>query len=174
MADTDDCIAGYRRLAETVHAHGTVLFGQLFHDGREMMESQDGSLSVALAPSAVPTERFHVMPRAMPVPLVEEIVGVLRFSRPAVAGRRARRRRDRRFARLPAGTVPQPAGQRAHRPVRRAQLENRLRFLREVIASVREHVGRDFVVGIRDLCLGGDRRRPELRRDARRSARSRR
>ena len=44
MADTDDCIAGYRALAETVHPHGTVLFGQLFHDGREMMESQDGSL----------------------------------------------------------------------------------------------------------------------------------
>ena len=39
-----------------------------------MMESQDGSLSVALAPSAVPTERFHVMPRAMPVALIEEIV----------------------------------------------------------------------------------------------------
>ncbi len=91
MADTDDCIAGYRTLAETVHTHGTMLFGQLFHDGREMMESQDGSLSVALAPSAVPTERFHVMPRAMPVPLIEEIVDVLRHSRPSVADRGSRR-----------------------------------------------------------------------------------
>ena len=28
--------------------------------GREIMESQDGSLPVAYAPSAVPNERFHV------------------------------------------------------------------------------------------------------------------
>jgi len=67
MADTDDCIPGYQKLVDAVRPHGTTLFGQLFHDGREMMESQDGSLPVALAPSAVPNERFHVMPRAMPV-----------------------------------------------------------------------------------------------------------
>ena len=67
MADTDECIPGYRKLVDAVRPYGTTLFGQLFHDGREMMESQDGSLAVALAPSAVPNERFHVMPRAMPV-----------------------------------------------------------------------------------------------------------
>lgn len=33
--------------------------------GREILESQDGSTPGALAPSAVPSERFHVMPRAM-------------------------------------------------------------------------------------------------------------
>ena len=38
------------------------------------MESQDGSAPVALAPSAVPTERFHVIPRALPVDLIQEIV----------------------------------------------------------------------------------------------------
>jgi hypothetical protein len=42
-----------------------VIFGQLFHGGREIMDTEDGTLAVALAPSAVPTERFHVMPRAM-------------------------------------------------------------------------------------------------------------
>ena len=88
MADSDDCIPGYRRLVETVQPHGTVVFGQLFHDGREMMESQDGSLPVALAPSAVPSERFHVMPRAMPVSLIDEIVAVLRGVRAAAAVRR--------------------------------------------------------------------------------------
>ena len=73
MATEDDCIPGYRRLAEAVHGHGTAIVGQIFHDGRELMESMDGTLPVALAPSAVPNERFHVMPRAMPIPLIEEI-----------------------------------------------------------------------------------------------------
>jgi 2,4-dienoyl-CoA reductase-like NADH-dependent reductase (Old Yellow Enzyme family) len=73
MATEDACIPGFRRLAEVVHGHGSAIVGQIFHDGRELMESMDGTLPVALAPSAVPNERFHVMPRAMPIPLIEEI-----------------------------------------------------------------------------------------------------
>ena len=74
MATSDDCIAGYRTLAEAVHAEGCAIFSQLFHPGREIMESADGLLAVAYAPSAVPNERFHVMPRALPVALIDEIV----------------------------------------------------------------------------------------------------
>ena len=74
MADDDACIPAFTRLAETVHEHGALIFQQLFHDGRELMESEDGTLPVALAPSAVPNERFHVMPRAMPVAQVREMV----------------------------------------------------------------------------------------------------
>ena len=66
MADDDSAIPGLARLADAVHAHGTAIFEQLFHDGREIMESPDGTLPVAYAPSAVPNERFHVMPREMP------------------------------------------------------------------------------------------------------------
>ena len=148
MADTDDCIAGYRALADTLHPHGTALFGQLFHDGREMMESQDGSLSVALAPSAVPTERFHVMPRAMPVSLIEEIV--------ASFGSAARRLQTAGLdgveivashGYLPAQFLNPRVNLRKDQYGGSA--ENRLRFLNEVIASVREQVGRDFVVGVR-------------------------
>ena len=74
MATSDDCIAGYRTLAKAVHAEGCAIFSQLFHPGREIMESADGLLAVAYAPSAVPNERFHVMPRALPVALIDEIV----------------------------------------------------------------------------------------------------
>ena len=62
MAIADESIPGYRAVAEAVHAHGCRIFAQLFHPGREIMESQDGSLPVAYAPSAVPNERFHVLP----------------------------------------------------------------------------------------------------------------
>src|SRR5262245_41366493 len=65
MATSDDCIPGYRRIAEACHQHGTTVFGQLFHPGREIMETAVGTAPVAYAPSAVPNQRFHVMPRAM-------------------------------------------------------------------------------------------------------------
>jgi 2,4-dienoyl-CoA reductase-like NADH-dependent reductase (Old Yellow Enzyme family) len=74
MATSDDCIPGYARVAEAVHAHGCALFGQLFHPGREIMESQDGTLPVAYAPSAVPTERFHVTPRPMSARMIGEVI----------------------------------------------------------------------------------------------------
>jgi 2,4-dienoyl-CoA reductase-like NADH-dependent reductase (Old Yellow Enzyme family) len=148
MADTDDCIAGYQKLVDAVRPYGTTLFGQLFHDGREMMESQDGSLSVALAPSAVPNERFHVMPRAMPVALIDEIVQCY--------GASARRLQSAGLdgveivashGYLPAQFLNPRVNVRDD--AYGGSLENRLRFLRDVIAAVRDHVGRDFVVGVR-------------------------
>src|SRR5260370_17528760 len=36
MATDDSSIAGYRAVAEAVHRHGTVPFGQLFHPRREI------------------------------------------------------------------------------------------------------------------------------------------
>ena len=74
MATDDACIPGYRRLAEAVHAHGCMIFSQLFHPGREIMESANGLLAVAYAPSAVPNERFHVMPREMDAAMIADIV----------------------------------------------------------------------------------------------------
>ena len=40
----DDCIPGFRLVADAIHRHGTKVFGQLFHPGGEMMGiSPDGS-----------------------------------------------------------------------------------------------------------------------------------
>ncbi len=74
MATDDSSIAGYRSVAEAVHRFGTVLFGQLFHPGREIAEADGGLLSVAYAPSSVPNERFHVMPRPLKRPMIDAIV----------------------------------------------------------------------------------------------------
>ena len=117
--------------------HDAVVFGQLFHDGREIMESQDGSLPVSLAPSAVPNERFHVMPRAMPVSLIDEIVAASGVPRGRLRVRRPRRRRGRRVPRLPARAVPEPSGQRARRRVRRARTRTGCASCGEVIACDR-------------------------------------
>jgi len=154
MATDDDCIPGYRRLADALHRHGCAVFGQLFHPGREIMESQDGSAPVALAPSAVPTERFHVMPRALPTDILREIV--------AGYGAGARRLRDAGLdgVEIVASHGYLPAQFLNPRVNRREDEyggsdENLLRFLRESIAAVRATVGRDFVLGLR---ISGDER----------------
>ncbi len=73
-ATSRDCVPGYRRLARAVHRHGAALFGQLFHPGREVQTTPDGMLATAYAPSAVPNERFHIMPRPMSGALIEEVI----------------------------------------------------------------------------------------------------
>ena len=148
MADSDDGIPAYRKLAAAVHEHDCKVFGQLFHGGREIMESQDGSLPVSLAPSAVPNERFHVMPRAMPLALIDEVV--------AGYGAAARRLKVAGLdgAEIVASHGYLPAQFLNPRVNRRTDQyggsdANRLRFLREVLAAVRAEVGREFVVGLR-------------------------
>ena len=73
MAADDSCIPGYRRLAEACHAEGCAVVSQLFHPGREIMETADGMLAVAYAPSVSPNERFHVMPVELDQDMIDEI-----------------------------------------------------------------------------------------------------
>ncbi len=148
MAADDSCIPGYEKVADAVRPHGTRLFGQLFHPGREVMESQDGSAPVALAPSAVPNERFHVMPRAMSEEMIAEIV--------ASYGRAARRLQRAGLDGVEVvashGYLPsQFLNPRVNRRSDRygGSFENRLRFLREVVVAVSAETGDDFVVGVR-------------------------
>ena len=148
MATTDDCIPGYRRLAEALHAEGATVFSQLFHPGREIMESADGLLAVAYAPSVSPNERFHVMPRALTLPLIEEIV----------AGYAAAARRMRAAGLDGVEVVAShgylPAQFLNPRVNRRSDgyggdEAGRLRFLREVLQGVRAATDEDFVIGLR-------------------------
>ena len=156
QATGPDCIPGYRRLAAACHRHGAKLFGQLFHPGREIKATADGLEPVAYAPSAVPNERFHIMPRALSEAMVAEIVagygrgagylaeagldgveivashGYLpaQFLNPLV------NRRDDRYGGSPDG---------------------RLTFLREVVAAIRRVAG-GLTLGLR---ISGDEKEPD-------------
>jgi 2,4-dienoyl-CoA reductase-like NADH-dependent reductase (Old Yellow Enzyme family) len=148
MATEDDCIDGYRRLAEICHAGGAVLFSQLFHPGREIMEGGDGLLTVAYAPSVSPNERFRVMPRALDQRMIDEIV--------AGYGAAARRMHAEGVdgAELVASHGYLPAQFFNPRVNRRTDdyggtLENRLRFATEALAAMRAATSKDFVIGMR-------------------------
>ena len=74
MGTDDECIYGFTKLAKTIHKEGAKLIVQLFHPGREMTESLDGTAPIAWAPSVSPSERFHVIPRAITEEMIQEIL----------------------------------------------------------------------------------------------------
>ncbi|CAI8843278.1 dimethylglycine catabolism A [Pseudomonas chlororaphis] len=157
MATDDACIDGYRQLAQTCHAHGTLVLSQIFHPGREIMESSDGLLAVAYAPSAVPNERFRVMPRALDQGMIDEIV-----SGYAAAARRLHQA-GLDGVEVVASHGYLPAQFLNPRVNRRGDgyngdLQQRLRFLREVIAAVRASTDEQFIIGLR---ISADERDPE-------------
>ena len=65
-------VPGYECVAQAVRPHGTRLFVQLFHGGREQIASPPRPQ--ALAPSAIPSQRFKVEPRALRDAEIEAIV----------------------------------------------------------------------------------------------------
>jgi len=157
MATDDACIPGYRRLVEACHAEDCKVFVQLFHPGREIMESQDGCLPVAYAPSVSPSERFHVIPRAMPREMIADVVSGYGDAARRIAAAGAD------GVEIVASHGYLPAQFLNPRVNRREDNyggtdENRLRFLREVIGDVRAKAGEDLVVGMR---ISGDEKDPE-------------
>lgn len=148
MATSDDVIPGYRALAEAVHRHGAKICGQLFHPGREIMETQDGTAPVAYAPSAVPNGRFHVMPVPLSLKMIREIVSGY--------GDAAARLMQAGFdgceivashGYLPAQFLNPNVNMREDDYG--GSVENRLRFLREIAEDIRAKTSPDFVVGLR-------------------------
>ena len=67
-----EIVDGYRDVAAAVQPHGTRLFVQLFHGGREQIAS--APRPPALAPSAVPSVRFRTEPRALRPDEIDRIV----------------------------------------------------------------------------------------------------
>ena len=67
-----EIVAGYRRVVEAVRPHGTRLFVQLFHGGRELIALPPRP--PAIAPSAIPSQRFHVEPRALTTAEIYDLV----------------------------------------------------------------------------------------------------
>ncbi|MBC2385078.1 FAD-dependent oxidoreductase [Pseudomonas sp. WS 5106] len=148
MATDDECIKGYRELAEVCHAQGTVVLSQIFHPGREIMESADGLLAVAYSASGVPNERFRVMPRALDQEMINEIVAGY-----AAAARRLHQAGiDGVEVVASHGYLPaQFLNPRVNRRTDEynGSLEQRLKFLREIIAAVRAATDAQFIIGLR-------------------------
>lgn len=148
MGVDDGCIPGFQRLAQAVQGEGARLVVQLFHPGREIMETSDGTLPVAYAPSAVPSERFHTIPRAMSAEMIAEVIAgyasaALRMQRAGVDGVEV----VASHGYLPAQFLNPHVNLRSD--AYGGDLAGRARFLHEVLAAVRAATGPGFVLGLR-------------------------
>ncbi|HEY1479580.1 MAG TPA: FAD-dependent oxidoreductase [Gaiellales bacterium] len=65
-------VDAYRRVATAVKGHGTRLFVQLFHGGRELLSS--APRPVAVSSSALPSHRYHSEPRALRTREIEQTI----------------------------------------------------------------------------------------------------
>ena len=144
----DEAIPAFRAVVDAVHAHGTRIFGQLSHSGRLSRRVQGGLRSVAYAPSSVPDNRFHTMPREMPVALIHEIVEAY--------GHAARRLAAAGYDGIEVIASLGLLVAQFLNPVsnRRTDLyggsrENRMRFLVEALEQVRRAIGERRALGIR-------------------------
>ena len=147
-ASRDVCIAAFAKVAEAVQRHDCRLFGQLSHAGRSMSGSADGALPVAYSASDTPEERFHTRPRKMPQSMIKDVIRA--YGEAAVRMQKAGL--DGLEILASHGLLP---AQFLNPKVNRREDEyggsgeNRMRFLREVISTVRAQVGVDFVLGLR-------------------------
>ena len=146
-ASKDDCIAGYRKIAQAVHRYGTKVFGQLNHGGR-IIGSHQGMRLVPHAPSAAPDHRFHCMPREMSTAHIRDLVTAFadaaqRLMEAGLDGVELTASHGMLMAQflnpLTNTRTDEYGGSE----------DNRYRFVAELIQATRERIGGDKVLGIR-------------------------
>ena len=147
-ASQDGCIPGYARIAEACAEHRVPVIGQLFHAGREMTLCPDGTRSVAYGPSSVPSERHKVMPRALSVEMIAEIVkghgdAARRFEQSGLIGCEILAN----MGYLHASFLNPNTNARSD--AYGGSAENRMRFLREIVSDIRGKCRADHVLGLR-------------------------
>ena len=144
-ANTDDIIPGLRRIAEAVHAEGSVIFGHINHAGRAANPKVVGGPPEA--PSAVRCPTSGATPEPMSSERIHEVLG-------AYSGA-AQRAREAGFdgIELQLGLGYLPAQFLSLRTNVRSDAwggeEGRWRFVDEVVAVVREAIGPELALTAR-------------------------
>ncbi|NMB36039.1 MAG: FAD-dependent oxidoreductase [Firmicutes bacterium] len=142
----DELLPGLKELADKVHADGAKIFIQLFHAGRQTVSAVTG-LDV-LAPSPIPCQAVQEMPRQIAKDEIPQLIDAF--------GRAARRAQKAGFdgVELLVGhghLINQFLSPYSNKREDEygGSLENRMRFALEVLACVREAVGRDYPISCR-------------------------
>lgn len=149
----------HRALVEAVRPYGTRVFAQLIHNGREAYVLD--AAPPVVAPSAVPTERFHLIPRELEEVEIEEIIDGFAEAAGNLVG-----------AGLDGIELTGSHGylftqfwsEHTNRRTDRwgGSLENRLRFTTETIRRVREAIGPERALGMRISVGSQDAEGPDV------------
>lgn len=159
---TDEQIAGWRMVTEAVHARGGVIFAQLWHVGRVSHTALQPRGEAPVSASAIATERVSVFietapgqgelvkpsaPRALATGEVEELVQLyIQAARNAMQAGFDGIELHCANGYLVNQFISAHSNQRNDHYG--GALDNRLRFLREVVAGVAECIGKENV-GVR-------------------------
>ncbi len=147
-AGSDDIIPGMKNLGKACRQLGTPVFGQLFHAGRAVRLSHDGSKPLTYSASDIPDERYRVVSVPMPNDMVWEIIE----SYVDAAGRLCDAELDgveilaslgyliSQFLNPYTNNREDEFG---------GSFENRMRMLREIISRTRQKIGHSKTLGIR-------------------------
>lgn len=142
--DADDKLPGLRRLTDTVHRHGSTIFAQLGHCGRQVFPTEVG-LESAVSASAVREQFMGTKPRAMTRQEIRETIVDY-----AAAAERAQAAGFDGVEILAGVGYLLSAFLTPHTNRRKDEYggspANRMRFLLEVLRSVRARVGEGFPV----------------------------
>ena len=143
---TDDCKPFLTEIAERIHPHGMKLFIQLYHPGAS--HSPLSGMPENWSASAIPNPMAGVIPIEMTKMMIDDVIEGF--------ARAAGRVRD---SGLDGVDVHASSGYLIHEFLSPAlnkrtdeyggSIENRMRFMFEVIAAIRAEVGTEIVVGVR-------------------------
>ena len=139
-ADSDEKIPGLGRLAELVHRYGSKIVGQINHCGRQVAKHDD---PVSASNVREPTTGCR------PRPLRRDEIPVITGQYAAAAERLQEAGFDGVQIHMAHGyLISQFMTPHTNRRTDEygGSFDNRLRFAREVLAAVREHVGPDFAI----------------------------
>ncbi|MCY4087240.1 MAG: FAD-dependent oxidoreductase [Actinomycetia bacterium] len=147
-----------REMTTRVHEHGAKIFAQLNHFGLNATSDSADDLRVLWGPSGVKSPAYGEIPKAMEHEDIDEVVEWW--------ARSAELTREGGFDGTEVHIAHSYLLHTFLSPVYNKRtdeyggsFENRLRFSREVIAAIRQRVGRDWVVGVRltlsDFIPGG-------------------
>jgi 2,4-dienoyl-CoA reductase-like NADH-dependent reductase (Old Yellow Enzyme family)/thioredoxin reductase len=145
IAFHDGVIAGYRKVADAVHAHGMRVFQQLWHGGSNGNPLDGGP---SWGPSSVPEALAGNTPIPMNLSMIDEVVAGF-----ASAARRCQQggidgvEIHAAHGYLPCQFLSPLTNRRTDGYG--GSLANRTRFLREALAAIRAEVGPDYPVGVR-------------------------
>ena len=145
---TDKVLPFYEEMASRMHAAGGKVFQQLWHGGAAMEQRSLQNFRQPLAPSAIPSPMVGVVPQELTTAMIDELVAAF-----AIAARRCEE-----------GGLDGVELHGAHgyligqflSPATNLRddgyggsLENRVRFLREILAAIRSETSPGFPVGLR-------------------------
>ena len=147
-AGSDDIIPGMQKLGKACREFDTPVFGQLFHAGRAVRLSHDGSRPLTYSASDIPDERYRVIS----VPMSNDMVWEIIESYVNAAGRLVEAELDGIEILASMGYLISqflnPATNNREDEFG-GSFENRMRLLREIVGRTRKKIGDDKTLGIR-------------------------